>query len=325
VVESLFLANTYKNIADLIKEKGLTGAELQLSTAVTGIRSFESENGIGKVEVQTANGTTAVFDEVVVTAPLGWLKRHKDVFVPPLPPGLSSSIDHIFWGHLEKAWVTFPTAWWDSDSGLFPGETLFIRPEYASETNPEGWNQEAMSLSVLPPPFNYPTLRFSMYGEFGKTLTSRIHTLDPYCREYYNILNTFFKPYYSKLPNYDPGSDHCVPKAFECTTWQHDPWAGYGSYSNFQIGIEHADKDIEIYRSGMGLERGIWFAGEAVAPFAVLGTVTGAYWSGEIVATKILALYGASQEELQKKQNEEGALPSGAVVKGVAQEAELVS
>ncbi|KAF2267557.1 putative flavin-containing amine oxidase [Lojkania enalia] len=319
--ESLFLASTYKDIADLVKKKGLTGAELHLSTAVTGIRSLEDEDEMGKIEVQIANGTATIFDEVVVTAPLGWLKHHKDIFEPPLPPSLSNSIDHIFWGHLEKAWVTFPTAWWDTDSELYPGETLFIRPEYAPETNPESWNQEAMSLSVLPPPFNYPTLRFSMYGKFGKTLTSQIHKLDPYSKEYYDILNSFFRPYYSKLPNYDPDSDQCVPKAFECTTWQHDPWTGHGSYSNFQVGIEHADNDIEIYRAGMGPDRGIWFAGEAAAPFSVLGTVTGAYWSGEIVASKILTLYGVSQEEVQKKQEEEGALPSGAVVKGVVQEA----
>jgi len=35
-------------------------------------------------------------------------------------------------------------------------------------------------------------------------------------------------------------------------------------------------------------EQGIWIAGEHTAPFVALGTATGAYWSGEKVALRIL-------------------------------------
>lgn len=53
----------------------------------------------------------------------------------------------------------------------------------------------------------------------------------------------------------------------------------------------HLDKDIEALRQGCP-ERGMWFAGEHTAPFVALGTVTGAYWSGEAVARRIMAAYG---------------------------------
>lgn len=53
----------------------------------------------------------------------------------------------------------------------------------------------------------------------------------------------------------------------------------------------HIDEDIEVIRQGCP-ERGIWFAGEHTAPFVALGTVTGAYWSGEVVARRVLAAYG---------------------------------
>ncbi|KAF2661637.1 flavin-containing amine oxidase [Lophiostoma macrostomum CBS 122681] len=292
--DSLFLASTYKNIADFIKEKALDGADLHLSTEVTRICWKPGHtSGDDRIEVHLADGTATDFDEVVVTSPLGWLKLHQDIFAPPMPRDLSDAIDRIGWGRLEKAWATFPSAFWDEESAKWPGETLYIRPEYTADTNPKGWNQEIMSLSAVPPSYSFPTLRFSMYGEFGSTMTGRVHGLDPHSQEYYDALDSFFNPYYSKLPHYDENSDQCKPKGFECTDWQHDPWTGYGSYSNFQIGLEHADKDIERYRSGMGAERGIWFAGEAVAPFSVMGTITGAYWSGEIVADKILTLYGA--------------------------------
>lgn len=40
-------------------------------------------------------------------------------------------------------------------------------------------------------------------------------------------------------------------------------------------------------REGMGVERGVWLAGEHTAPFVGLGTTSGAYWSGEAVAGRI--------------------------------------
>ena len=39
-------------------------------------------------------------------------------------------------------------------------------------------------------------------------------------------------------------------------------------------------------------ERGVWLAGEHTAPFVALGTVTGAWWSGEGVGRRIVAAYG---------------------------------
>ena len=51
------------------------------------------------------------------------------------------------------------------------------------------------------------------------------------------------------------------------------------------------DRDIEVLREGMP-ERGVWLAGEHTAPFVALGTVTGAWWSGEGVGRRILEGYG---------------------------------
>ena len=48
-------------------------------------------------------------------------------------------------------------------------------------------------------------------------------------------------------------------------------------------------------RDGGGLSsggKGLWFAGEHTAPFAAMGTTTGAYWSGERVARGIGHMYG---------------------------------
>ena len=77
------------------------------------------------------------------------------------------------------------------------------------------------------------------------------------------------------------------------TCWANDELAGYGSYSNFQVGLECGGRDIERMREGMP-ERGIWFAGEHTAPFIATGTVTGAYWSGERVAERVAEAFGVA-------------------------------
>ena len=42
---------------------------------------------------------------------------------------------------------------------------------------------------------------------------------------------------------------------------------------------------------------GLWFAGEHTAPFVALGTSTGAYWSGEKVAERIMAKHEETRKE----------------------------
>lgn len=67
--------------------------------------------------------------------------------------------------------------------------------------------------------------------------------------------------------------------------------AGNGSYSNFCTGLERGDVDIEVLREGLP-DRGVWVAGEHTSPFVALGTVTGAWWSGEAVGQRIAKVYG---------------------------------
>ncbi len=52
--------------------------------------------------VHTETGSPQIFDEVVMTAPLGWLKRNQAAFVPALPSHISKAIDSLGYGHLEK-------------------------------------------------------------------------------------------------------------------------------------------------------------------------------------------------------------------------------
>ena len=51
------------------------------------------------------------------------------------------------------------------------------------------------------------------------------------------------------------------------------------------------EDDIRALRASVP-ERGVWLAGEHTAPFVALGTLTGAYWSGEAVGMRLLAANG---------------------------------
>ena len=77
-------------------------ADVQLSKRITAIESQNGGNNGGRVVVTIEGGETQTFDEVVMTTPLGWLKRNKKAFTPPLSPRLVKAIDSISYSHLEK-------------------------------------------------------------------------------------------------------------------------------------------------------------------------------------------------------------------------------
>lgn len=157
----------------------------------------------------------------------------------------------------------------------------------------------------MPPTTAHPTLLFYIYGPCGAHVTSLITRLQPSDPAYRARLIGFFEPYYSRLPGYDKSKPACTPTALLATDWQHDELAGFGSYTNWQVDTSARDggapkmaldKAIEALREGMP-ERRVWFAGEHTSPFQGLGTVTGAYWSGEGAAQRVLRAFGYDDEE----------------------------
>ncbi|KAH5644207.1 hypothetical protein HBI51_122060 [Parastagonospora nodorum] len=325
--ENLFVAGTYEKILKKIAESARK-ADLRLEHKVTKIVSRE-EDRRPRVSVELEGRRSETFDEVVMTAPLGWLKRNLGAFEPELPGRLKEAIGAIGYGHLDKVYITFPTVFWNastpprsspsksrdpnvpnvtattapihqpsSDSLVnpshYPGFTHWLRPAYATSPNPNRWAQEAMNLAALPGGSAHPTLLFYIHGPTSLHISSLLQSSP--ASSHTEILTQFFEPYYSRLPNYNPKSPDHQPKAVLATDWASDELAGYGSYSNFQTGLEQGDKDIEEMRKGLP-EKGIWLAGEHTAPFVALGTVTGAWWAGEGVAKRISKAWSLKEPE----------------------------
>lgn len=283
-------------MVDDMAKVAISRADLYLNAEVIGIENIESREEKGpkhRLRVTIRDGHTEVFDHVVLTAPLGWLKRNRHVFIPELPPRLCQAIDATGYGNLEKIFIRFPGAFWDdigqaAGQGSFPIESLFLQPKYAPKTNPYQWRQEIISFSGLPEPYAQPVIMFFTYGEWGRYLSSLIKGKDQESPEFFEILDSLFRPYYSRLPNFIKEAPECRPIKFLATDWQNDEFAGFGSFTNFPVGQEDGVKNLQVLREGLGIERGVWFAGEHVAPNKGIGTVMGAYQSGEYVAKTII-------------------------------------
>lgn len=101
--ENAFVASTYRKILQRIAAPALSGAEMRLDTRVTAIRKMTGAGDMeGNVQIETSDGTSTVFDEVVVTVPLGYLQRNKDLFSPALPARLDKAITSVGYGTLDK-------------------------------------------------------------------------------------------------------------------------------------------------------------------------------------------------------------------------------
>ncbi len=326
------MANNHKRILLRVAESALNGAEIHLCTKVVAIQDQPGPEQNPRVLVHT-DGRSFDFDEVVLTVPLGCLKRNDIAFNPPVPSAIEQAINATSYSRLEKVYISFPAAFWDtashqlspltnipSDGSFvesrewasgdhknsvprFPGFAHFLCPTYSAQ-NPECWTLEVQSLSssIHFGEYARPTLLFSIYGPCATHITSLITSLSPSSPQYFTAINDFFRPYYALLPNYVPEHPDCHPRMVLATDWHHDELAGCGSYMNFQVrkDIENGqdavmlEDDIRALREGMP-ERGIWLAGEHTAPFVALGTTTGAYWSGESVGMRILGAYGLAK------------------------------
>lgn len=308
-LDNYFVASTYQRILQHVAKTALAQADIRFKQPVIKIETppnDEQEPSRHQVTVTTASGEIHTFDQLVITCPLGWLKRNTESFNPQLPARFLQAINNISFGRLEKIFVKFPNAFWHSESestqttqannaqSTNPVFAQFLEPTYTSHPKDIQWNQECLSLANLPSPCAQPILLFYTYGPCGTNIVNQIADLDENSSEYKQILTDILKPFYSKLPGYDPSSPSCKPSSVLATRWQLDPYAGNGSYCNFQVGLVAGDKDIEVLRSGdgIGAERGIWFAGEHTAPFVALGTTTGAYWSGERAAAQVCERVG---------------------------------
>lgn len=295
-------------MVDVLATAAREAGVINFSTPITSVTVTDTHSTDHRRILLTGPNSTYSVDSLIVTIPLGCLKRSAITFDPPLPQRIQQSIHSLSYGHLEKVYIRFPAAYWFGDSKS-PGFFTFLTPRYAPETNPNQWHMCCFSLAHLPEPYAQATLLFYIFGPTSAHLTSESFA-SPDTAAGFAQYAKFFEPYFSRLCGYDADSPDCKPADILRTNWSSDEYAGYGSYSNFQVGLEDGERDIEVFREGLR-DRGIWFAGEHTAPVLGLGSVSGAYWSGEIAAQKVVESYEPAAAAAVRQKEAEGE-PLGA-------------
>ena len=178
-----------------------SGLDIRTGQAVAGI----DYRGPGVV-LTTAVGETFEATSVIVTVPLGILKKGTIAFMPGLPPAKRRAIDGLGMGVLNKTCLLFDDVFWPSD---------VERIGYVG-ARPGQW-AEAISLY---PYTRQPILMMFNAGAYGVQTEAMTDT------EVVSEALAALVDMYGSVP---------PPKDALITRWGSDPWS-YGSYSYVPVG-----------------------------------------------------------------------------------------
>ncbi|MET4704694.1 FAD-dependent oxidoreductase [Frigoribacterium sp. UYMn621] len=92
----------------------LDGVRVSLSTAVLGVSYSDSS-----VSLKLGTGESLTVDRVIVTVPLGVLKKNAVAFDPLLPFPHRSAIAALGMGAVETVWLRFDKPFWSTDAAVW--------------------------------------------------------------------------------------------------------------------------------------------------------------------------------------------------------------
>lgn len=203
--------------------------------------------------VVTTNQGNFSAEKVIITLPLGVLKKGSVEFSPQLPEPKVNAINRLGMGVLNKLYLRFPQVFWDKETHLL-GYISTNKGEWAEWINLYRYTKQPVLLG-----FNAGS-----YGQAIESLT------DPAIIS--RAMQTLQQMYGSKIPQ---------PVGHLITRWQQDPFS-YGSYSYLATGATPGDRKI----LAESVNNRLFFAGEATSQKHP-ATVHGAFLSGVEAAKKI--------------------------------------
>lgn len=240
-------AKGYGQIADHLAR----GLSIRLSEKVTAI-----DYANAGVTVTTDRGRYTA-DKVVVTVPLGVLKKSAITFTPPLPSSHRRAIESIGMGVLNKLYLKFDEPFWDTDVD---------------------WIESV-------PPATEGTQTWTEWVSFKKALGANVimgfSAADAGVQQEALSDAALVTSAMMRLRLIYGAAVPAAPVGFVRTQWQRDPFA-YGSYSFNALGVTPSTRKA----LAKPVANRLYFAGEATDP-DYYGTVHGAYLSGQAVAALV--------------------------------------
>lgn len=240
----LFVTNGYDRIVNGLA----TGLDIRLEHVVRRI-----EHSAAGVKVTTNKGNFAA-DAVLVTIPLGVLKRGDVEFSPALPASKQRAISRLGMGVLNRLFLRFRTPFWAAAGTELIGYIPARKGEWS-----EGYSLHHFT--------GQPVLLLFNAGAFGLA----VEQLDDKATVA-SAMEVLRRIYGSSVPD---------PLGYRLTRWAADPFTR-GSYSHAGPGATMEDYD----RLAEPVGNSLFFAGEATSS-DYPATVHGAYLSGLREAERI--------------------------------------
>ena len=238
----------YRRLVDAMA----AGADVRLGVDVT-----EVATSAGAVRARGADGSSEEGSHVVVTVPLGVLKRGVPRFSPGLPPDRLAAIGRLGFGRFEKVALRFDEPFWRAAG--FPHLMIFPR-------DPGEWMVWVMGLDAFGAG---PALIFFVFHSAAGRVMSEGR--DGAVRWALGLLAEAIE---GPCPE---------PVAVAVTSWAADPYAG-GAYTHIPPGASPADADL----LGEPVGGRLLFAGEHTQS-ARLAYADGALTSGIREAKRLLS------------------------------------
>ncbi|XP_075697944.1 peroxisomal N(1)-acetyl-spermine/spermidine oxidase [Rhinoderma darwinii] len=276
----------YESLVNHIKAP-LPDGTVVLNKAVKSIDwngSFHGGNShVYPVKVQCEDGDSFVADHVIVTVPLGFLKKRSlDFLSPPLPPGKIQAIKNLGFGTNNKILLEFEKPFWDPNTTLiqtvWEGDSPLTEPKKDLKQN---WMRKLCIFVVLEPPEQLGHVLCGFIAgeesEFMETLTDE---------EILSSMTDFFRTFTGN-PELPP------PISILRSQWHSQPYTG-GSYSYVAVGSSGSDVDnlaepLPTHEEALKPLQ-VLFAGEATER-NFYSTTHGALISGRREAQRLIDRY----------------------------------
>lgn len=238
----------YGQVADILA----TGLDIRAGRAVNRIDYRDSS-----IRLTTTNGESLVVTSVIVTVPLGVLKKGIVAFVPELPSAKQRAIAGLGMGVLNKTCLLFNEVFWPPDVELIG----YVGPNFGQ------WAETVSLYSYT----QQPILMMFNAGAFGAQVEAMSDA------EVVNRALETLEQMFGSLP---PLQEAVISR------WQSDPWSR-GSYSYVPVGSSWSHY-TELSRP---IGNRVFFAGEATHD-EFPATVHGAFLSGIRAAQQVVANFG---------------------------------
>lgn len=254
----------YDALTQRLLQVNASGAVVMMGQNVTRVNTGGCTRSL-PASVQTSSGALYLARSVVVTVPLGVLKRGRIVFTPPLPSALQASIARLDMGVLNKYAIEFATAPDNSDTDRWPSSETFmfnrIGPNKVSNVFPEYLNWQYVTAKTSEQSVK-PAKRMLIGFASGAYALSQSA-----------VSNAAISAQIRSELEQAMGTSLGPPTNFMRTQWELDEWA-FGSYSYTPVGA--APSDRSAFSRSMPTSSCLRFAGEhtsATEPATVHGAL----------------------------------------------------